>query len=77
MSYLNRVDSEESAKAFYIALHEFGLLFHPEDPAKDCLQHHGLASWAIDQIERNRVSSFKYLSDPCEIALSLRNGDSV
>lgn len=77
MSYLNRVDSAESAMAFYAALHEFGMLFHPEDPAADCLQHHGLAHWAIAQIERNRIASFKYLKDPCEIALQLLNGESV
>lgn len=77
MSYLNRVDSAESARAFFVALHDHGLLFHPEDSAADCLSHHGLAGWAIDQIERNRVRCFTYLPDPCEVALEILNEGAV
>lgn len=71
MSYLDRVDSAESAIAFLRSLHDHGLLYHPEESALESLQSHKLAPWAIAQIERNMKRCFDYLADPCETALEI------
>ena len=75
MSYLNRVDSAETATAFLQSLQDYGLMYHPEESAHDSLTHSRLAPWAIGQIDRNMKATFRFLPDPCETALSIMNPD--
>jgi hypothetical protein len=71
MSYLNRVNSPETAKAFLTALHDHGLLYHPEESAFDSLTSHNIGKAFLGQIDRNMKACFQYLADPCEFALTL------
>lgn len=74
--YLNRVTDRESAIAFLESLADCGLLFHPDDSAADCLQHHRLAAWSLEQIQRNMNRARAILPDICETALAILNRET-
>lgn len=71
MKYLDAVNSARTAKAFLRSLHDSGLLYHPEESAKDCLNWHELPDSTLTCIEQNMKACFKYLADPCEIAVEV------
>lgn len=65
----------ESARQFLRELHARGLLYHPEDPAADCLGHHALSAEELAGIEARMRATFDHLEDPCEDALALLNSE--
>lgn len=73
-AYMANVNSADTAKAFLAALHDAGLLFHPDDNAFDCLRHHNLPQCNLLTINCNMAACFRYLPDPCATALDLHNG---
>lgn len=74
--YRKPVTSDYTAKAFLVALHHAGLMYHPEDRASDCLSYHHLPSADLATIQSNMSATFRFLDDPCEMALTLINMES-
>ncbi len=73
-AYMANVNSADTAKAFLAALHDAGLLFHPDESAFDCLLHHDLPKCNLMTINCNMAACFQYLPDPCETSLHLLAG---
>jgi hypothetical protein len=70
------VDSPEGAVAFLTYLHQQGLMYHPEDNAYDCLWgDYNLDYETLGDINDGMTACFTHLSDPCEVALTIINGE--
>ena len=73
MDYMAPVTSSDTATAFLRALNGAGLMYHPEESAYECLEHHKLGSMALNRINFNMAQCFAFLPDPCETALDIMN----
>lgn len=58
---------------FLMELHEKGMLYHPEENAFDSLSHRNLPARIVEEIDMKMKATFKYLADPCEVALEVMN----
>ena len=70
---LDHITNQESALSFLRDLHASGLLFHPDESARDCLSLHRLPDSALAAIDSGMARAREFLPDICQAALDILN----
>lgn len=70
MTFTTPID-EKTAIAFLKELAAAHLLYHPEEQASESLCGQDISAEAMTIIQDNMDLCFKYLKDPCAIALEI------